>query len=173
MWHGEKHSKTHKHTNNKLVIDRIEDGVPILSRGNIAHSNHAVAPPTATPPTATQETDPRVESSQSQSQQSHGQTPSQLLLADARLAKMAYEKATRIAQEKTQEAAQEVERIKQEATADFRKTKKAERYRATMEKLEKLPPCPKLSRGEECSGIPCEEEEPGFSYSHLDDMVVC
>jgi hypothetical protein len=42
-----------------------------------------------------------------------------------------------------------------------------------MEKLEKLPPCPKLCRGEECSGIPCEEEEPGFSYSHLDDMVIC
>jgi hypothetical protein len=41
-----------------------------------------------------------------------------------------------------------------------------------MDKLEKLPPCPKLCRGEECSGIPCEEEEPGFSYSHIDDMVV-
>jgi hypothetical protein len=42
-----------------------------------------------------------------------------------------------------------------------------------MEKLEKLPPCPKLCRGEECSGIPCEEEEPGFSYSHLNHMIVC
>jgi hypothetical protein len=41
-----------------------------------------------------------------------------------------------------------------------------------MDKLEKLPPCPKLCRGEECSGIPCEEEEPGFSYSYIDDMVV-
>jgi hypothetical protein len=130
----------------KLVIDRIEDGVPILSRGNVAHATHAVARPTAKPPT--QETDPRVESSQSQSQQSHGQTPSQLALADARLAKVAYKKATRIAQERTQEAAQEVERITQEATADLRKTKKAERYRATMEKLEKLPPCPKLCRGQ-------------------------
>jgi hypothetical protein len=68
---------------------------------------------------------------------------------------------------------QEVARIKQEATADSKKTKKAERYRARMEKLEKLPPCPKLCGGEECRGIPCEEEEPGFSYSHLDDMVVC
>jgi hypothetical protein len=60
----------------ELVIDRIKDGVPILSRGNVAHADHDLAPPTATPPTATQETDPRVESSQSQSQQSHGQTPS-------------------------------------------------------------------------------------------------
>jgi hypothetical protein len=42
-----------------------------------------------------------------------------------------------------------------------------------MEKLEKLPPCPKLCRGEECSGIPCEEEEPGFHYSHIANMVVC
>jgi hypothetical protein len=42
-----------------------------------------------------------------------------------------------------------------------------------MEKLGKLPPCPKLCRGEECSGIPCEEEEPGLTYEHLDDMVVC
>jgi hypothetical protein len=109
----------------------------------------------------------------SQSQQSHGQTPSQLAHAEVRLAKMAYEKATRIAQERLQEEAQEVERMKQEATADSKKTKKAERYRATMEKLEKLLPCPKLCRGEECSGIPCEEEEPGFSYLHIDDMVVC
>jgi hemerythrin-like domain-containing protein len=56
---------------------------------------------------------------------------------------MAYEKATRIAQEKTQE----VERIKQENTADSRKAKKAERYRLTMEKLGKLSPCPKMCRG--------------------------
>jgi hypothetical protein len=34
------------------------------------------------------------------------------VLANARLAMMAYEKATRIAQERTQEVAQEVERIK-------------------------------------------------------------
>jgi hypothetical protein len=31
----------------------------------------------------------------------------------------------------------------------------------------------KIVRGEECSGISCEEEEPGFPYEHLDDMVVC
>jgi hypothetical protein len=34
------------------------------------------------------------------------------------------EKATRIAQERTQEAAKEAERIKQDATADSRKAKK-------------------------------------------------
>jgi hypothetical protein len=154
----------------ELVIDRSEEGVPILSRGQVtqvAHVSEDVA-------TATQETDPRVESSQYQSQQDHAQqTPSQLGLANARLAKMAYEKATRIAQERMQEAAQEVKRIKQETTAASRKAKKAERYRATMEKLEKLPPCPKLCRGEECSGIPCQEEEPGYYYSHIADMVVC
>jgi hypothetical protein len=86
---------------------------------------------------------------------------------------MAYKKATRIAQERTQEEAQEVKRIKQEATADSRKAKKAEGYGATMEKLGKLPPCPKLCRGGECNGIPCKEEEPGFPYSHIDNMVVC
>jgi hypothetical protein len=43
----------------------------------------------------------------------------------------------------------------------------------TMEKLGKLPPCPKLCRGGECNGISCKEEEPGFPYSHINDMVVC
>jgi hypothetical protein len=56
---------------------------------------------------------------------------------------------------------------------ESRKAKKAERYRVTMEKLGKLPPCPKLCRGGECDGIPCEEEEPGFPYSHINDIVVC
>jgi hypothetical protein len=150
----------------KLVIDRFEEGVPILSRGHTTHVAHVSEDVSA----ATQ-ADLRVESSQSQSPAQ--QTPSQLALANARLSKMAYEKATRIAQERTQEAAQEAERIKQDATADSRKAKKAEHYRAMMEKLEKFPPCPKLCRGEECSGIPCKEEEPGFPYSHIDDMVVC
>jgi hypothetical protein len=104
------------------------------------------------------QTQSSTESSQTQSQQ----TPSQLTHANVRSDKMAYEKATRIAQEKTQEAAQEVERIKQKATVDSRKAKKAERYKATMEKLGKLHPCPKLCRGGECDGIPCKEEEPGF-----------
>jgi hypothetical protein len=110
---------------------------------------------------------------QTQSQAHAQQTPWQLAHANARSDKMAYEKATRIAQERTQEAAQEVERIKQEATADSRKAKKGERYKATMEKPGKLPPCPKLCRGGECDGIPWEEEEPGFPYLHIDDMVVC
>jgi hypothetical protein len=38
-----------------------------------------------------------------------------------------------------------------------------------MARLGKLPPCPKIVRGEECS----EEVEPGFAYEHFDDMVVC
>jgi hypothetical protein len=42
-----------------------------------------------------------------------------------------------------------------------------------MEKLGKLPPCPKLCRGEECSGIPCEEEDAGLTYEHINNMVVC
>jgi hypothetical protein len=41
-----------------------------------------------------------------------------------------------------------------------------------MEKLGKLPPCPKLCRGGECNGIPSEEEEPGFPYSHINNMVI-
>jgi hypothetical protein len=89
------------------------------------------------------------------------------------LARVALAKATRIAQERTQEEAQEANRIKQDATTDSRKAKKEERYRATMEKLGKLPPCPKLCRGEECSGTPCGEEGQGFSYKHMDDLVVC
>jgi hypothetical protein len=83
---------------------------------------------------------------------------------------VAFEKATRIGQERLQIEAQEVERKKQEATADSKKSKKEARYRAAMDKLERLPPCPKLCRGEECTGIPCKEEEPGFPYSHIDDM---
>jgi hypothetical protein len=159
----------------ELVINRIEDRVPILSRGNAQAHAHVTATTSclianATATASTQETYSTF-GSQSQTQQSHGQTPSQLAHAEARRAKMAYKKSTRIAQERSQEAAQEVTRMKQEATADSKKTKKAERYRATMEKLEKLPPCPKLCRVEECRGIPCEE--PGFSYLHIDNMVVC
>jgi hypothetical protein len=90
-----------------------------------------------------------------------------------RLTKVAFEKATRIAQERLQKEAQEVKRKKQEATADSKKSKKAGWYRATMDKLEKLPPCPMLCIGEECSGIPCKEEKPGFSYLHIDNIVVC
>jgi hypothetical protein len=78
-----------------------------------------------------------------------------------------------LTQETAQEAAQEAERIKQDATADSRKARKEERYRATMARMGKLPPCPKIVRGEECSRISCEEEERGFDYKHLDNMVVC
>jgi hypothetical protein len=90
-----------------------------------------------------------------------------------KLARVELAKATRITQEMTQADAQEANRIKQDATADSKKSKKAERYQATMEKLGKLPPCPKLCRGEECRGTPCDEEGTGFSYEHMDDMVVC
>jgi hypothetical protein len=109
---------------------------------------------------------------ESQSQPHAQQIPLQLALEDPRLAKLSYLQATRIAQERMQEAAQEAERIKQDATADSRKAKKEERYRATMARLGKLPPCPKICRGEECSGIPCGEE-PGFPYEHIDNMVIC
>jgi hypothetical protein len=72
--------------------------------------------------------------------QPHAQaTPTQLAMENARLARVALAKATRIAQERTQEEAQEANRIKQDATADSRKAKKEERYRATMEKLGKPP----------------------------------
>jgi hypothetical protein len=71
-----------------------------------------------------------------------------------KLDKVALDKANRTAQERSQEEAQEVERKKQEATADYKKSKKEARYKAAMDKLERLPPCPKLCRGKECTGIP-------------------
>jgi hypothetical protein len=148
----------------ELVIDGFKEGIPILIRGR-AHVSEDIdcAPKDATTTTATPTTTPTPEASQplqyltqSQSQlQPHAQaTPTQLALEDERLAKVAYAKATRIAQERTQEAAQEANRIKQDATADSRKAKKEDCYRATMEKLGKLLPCPKLCRGKECSRIP-------------------
>jgi hypothetical protein len=127
-----------------LIIDRFKEGVPILSRGEgNVHAPHVSEDVKAT--VATQEADLRVQStqlSQSQSQPHAQQTSSQLVHTEVRLAKVAFEKATRIAQERSQEEAQEVERKKQEATADSKKTKKAAHYRATMDKLLKLPPCP-------------------------------
>jgi hypothetical protein len=90
-----------------------------------------------------------------------------------KLAKVAFDKATRIVQERLQKEAQEVERKKQDATTDSKKSKKEARYRAAINKLERLPPCLKLCRGKECTGIPCREEEPGFPYLHIDNMVVC
>jgi hypothetical protein len=141
------------------VLDRPNvgwDNIHKLTRGASWHKEQNPAPPTTPQP------------------QPHAQqTPSQLALRDAKLAKLTYVKATRIAQERTQEAAQEAERIRQDDTADLRKAKKEERYGAKMERLGKLPPCPKIVTGEECSGISCEEEELGFPYEHLDNMVVC
>jgi hypothetical protein len=110
---------------------------------------------------------------QTQSQPCQGQTPTQLAQAGVKLAKMALDKATRTAQERSQEEAQEVERKKQEVTADSNRLKKEARYKASADKLGRLPACPRLCRGEECTRIPCGEEEPGFPYSHIDNMVVC
>jgi hypothetical protein len=90
-----------------------------------------------------------------------------------KLAKVRLDKATRTAQVRSQEEEQQVERKKQEVTADTNKLKKEARYKASMDKLGRLPACPRLCRVEECTGIPCGEEEPGFPYSHIDDMVVC
>jgi hypothetical protein len=42
-----------------------------------------------------------------------------------------------------------------------------------VDNLGRLPACPRLCRGEECTGTPCGEEEPGFPYAHIADMVVC
>jgi hypothetical protein len=137
------------------ILDRPNvgwDDIHKLAPGASWHEEQNPAPPTTPQP------------------QPHAQqTPSQLALEDTKLAKLAYVKATRIAQERTQEAAQEAERIRQDATADSRKAKKEERYGATMVRLGKLPLCPKIVRGEECSGISCEEVEPGFPYEHLND----
>jgi hypothetical protein len=86
----------------KLVIKRTEDGVPILSRGHVQLSGHVQ-------PRALQETNNNLRvlsneswQTQTQSQAHTQQTPSQLAHANARSAKMSYEKATRIAQERTQ-----------------------------------------------------------------------
>jgi hypothetical protein len=163
-----------------LTIVRFEEGIPILRRGDTTHvtgdvtaTDHDVT----TDVTAAQERDLTIGSqshSQSQSlQPCHGQTPTQLAHAEVRLDKVALDKATRTAQERSQDEAQEVERKKQEATADSKKSKKEERYKAAMDKLERLPPCPKLSRGKKCTGISCGEEKPGFPHSHINNMVVC
>jgi hypothetical protein len=99
-----------------LDIKRFEEGIAIFSRGrgmnvhvkqDTGHINpHASGILQETP---------------------SQQTSFQVAQANVRLAKMAYERTTRIAQEKTQEAAQEVENITKEATAESRKAKKAER----------------------------------------------
>jgi hypothetical protein len=110
---------------------------------------------------------------ESQSQPCQGQTPTQLAQAGVKVAKLALKKATRTAQERSQEEAQEVERRKQEVTADSKKLKKEARYKASVDNLGRLPACPRLCRGEECTGTPCKEEETGFPYAHIADMVDC
>jgi hypothetical protein len=155
-----------------LSIVRFEEGLPILRRGDATHVTGDVAADVT--PAPAQETDLTFGSqSQSQSQPCHGQRPTQLAQAEVKLAKVALDKATRTAQERLQEEAQEVERKKQEVTADANKSKKEARYKASMDKLGRLPAFPRLCRGEECTGIPCREEEPGFPYSHIDNRVVC
>jgi hypothetical protein len=157
-----------------IKIERFEDGIPVFTRGRGLSTMSAVHVTQDTghvnlhSSRAMQETDDVLRDAVNESQ-----TSSHKAQANARRAKLAYERTTRIVQEKTQEAAQEVKRIAQEATMELRKAKKAKRYRATMEKLGKLPPCPSLCRGGDCNRIPCEEEEPGFSYSHIEDIVVC
>jgi hypothetical protein len=155
-----------------LKITRIKEGIPFFARGvetskmseDTGYVNQHLS-------YATQETDDVLR--EADNSKSETQTPSQEAHVIAKRAKLVYERTTRIAQEKTQEAAQEVQRIAQEAMIESRKAKKAELYKATMEKLGKLPPCPRLCRGEVFSETPCEEEEPGFSYSHIKDLVVC
>jgi hypothetical protein len=141
-----------------LTVVRFEEGIPILRRGDatqvcgdvtatghdVTATGHDVT--TDVTPAPTQETDLTI-GSQSQShspQPCHGQTPTQLAHAEVKLAKVALDKATRTTQERLQEEAQEVERKKQEATADSIKSKKEARYRAAVDKLDRLPPCPKL-----------------------------
>jgi hypothetical protein len=125
----------------ELIIDGFKEGIPILIRAR-AHISEDIdrapedatttATPTATPMQVASQPLQYLTQSQSQLQPHAQATPTQLARKDARLAKVAYAKATRIAQERTQEAAQEANRIKQDATADLRKAKKEDRYRATM-----------------------------------------
>jgi hypothetical protein len=125
-----------------LNIGRFEEGIAIFTRGcglnvHVTQDTGHVNPHVSS---VLQETDDdlRYASNESSQQTPSQQTPSQVAQANATLAKMAYERTTRIAQEKTQEAAQEVERIAQEATAESRKAKKGECYRVMMEKLVKF-----------------------------------
>jgi hypothetical protein len=125
-----------------LNIGRFEEGIAIFTRGrgwnvHVTQDTGHVNPHVSS---VLQETDDdlRDASNKSSQQTPSQQTPSQVAQANATLAKMAYERTTRIAQDKTQEAAQEVERIAQEATAESRKAKKGECYRVTMEKLVKF-----------------------------------
>jgi hypothetical protein len=77
-----------------LIIDRIEEGVPILRRGDATHvtGDDVMADVTCAPVSE----DVSVSATQESQLQPHAQqTPSQLALEDARLAKLAYVKETR------------------------------------------------------------------------------
>jgi hypothetical protein len=158
-------------------ITRIEEGIPFFARGSktnetsedTSYVNWQLSNVTQHSSNVTQETD----NVQRETDNGLTQRPLQEAHANAKRAKLAYERTTRIAQEKTQEVAQEVQRIVQEAIMESRKANRAERYNAIMEKLGKVSPCPRLCRGKDCSGTPCQKEEPGFSYSHIKDLVVC
>jgi hypothetical protein len=164
----------------ELIVDAInEEGVPILCRGNATHvagdvtADFTHAPARETHSIFDSQLQPLHMTFESQSQPCNRQTPTQLAQAGVKLAKMAVDKATRTAQERLQEEAQEVKRMKQEVTANSKKMKKEARYKASVDNLGRLPACPRLCRGEECTGTPCREEEPGFPYAHIADMVVC
>jgi hypothetical protein len=107
----------------ELIVDAIkEEGVPILCRGDATHvagdvmadatpaparETHSIFESQSQPPHMTFKSQLHMTfESQSQPQPHAQQTPAQLTLEDAKLAKLAYVKATRIAQERTQEAAQ-------------------------------------------------------------------
>jgi hypothetical protein len=83
----------------ELIVDPIEEGVPILRRGDTTHvtGDDVMADVTCAP---VSEDVSAMQESQFQPQAQ--QTPSQLALEDARLAKLAYVKATRIVQERMQ-----------------------------------------------------------------------
>jgi hypothetical protein len=82
------------------IVYRIEEGVPILRRGDATHVTGDVTADVR--PAPAQETDLTFESqSQSQSQPCHGQTPTQLAQAEVKLAKAALDKATTTAQERS------------------------------------------------------------------------
>jgi hypothetical protein len=99
----------------KLIIYGFEEGIPILIRPRAHVSEDIDRAPEDASTTATPTATPMQEASQplqyltqSQSQlQPHAQaTLTQLSMEDARLPKVVYAKATRIAQGRTQEAAQ-------------------------------------------------------------------
>jgi hypothetical protein len=162
-------------TSGDLIVDAInEEGVPILLRGDATHvAGEVTADVTLAPAQEmhlifeSQSQPPHMSFAHEQSQPCHGQKPTQLAQAGVKVAKMGLDKATRTAQERLQEEVQEVERRKQEVTADSKKLKKEARYKASVDNLGRLPACPRLCRGEECTGTPCGEEEPGFPYIHI------